>query len=324
MSNCLLEVKNLVKHFPVKEGLLSREVARVHAVDNVSFNIEKGTTTSIVGESGCGKTTTARTLLNLIKPTSGAVIFKGSNIYDLPSDDLRSLRKDMQIIFQDPYESLNPRMTVEDIVAEGLIIHSSLSKDERSEKVSELLTKAGLSPSHMGRYPHEFSGGQRQRIGIARALSTNPDFIVCDEAVSALDVSIQAQIINLLIDLQKEMGLTYLFIAHDLSVVKHISDRVIVMYLGEIVEEADCNDLFNNPLHPYTKALLSSIPVPDPLKKSEKKTLTGELPSPTDPPAGCRFHTRCPFAEDRCKSGEIKVVEKDNNHKVKCILAENR
>lgn len=321
-DNYILEVNNLTKHFPIKEGVWGREVAFVHAVDDVSFKVKKGSTTSLVGESGCGKTTTARTILKLIQPTGGEAVFNGKDIFSLPQKELRAARKNMQIIFQDPYESLNPRMTVEDIVAEGLIIHQKLKGDERREKVAELLDMVGLSRSQMGRYPHEFSGGQRQRIGIARALATDPEFIVCDEAVSALDVSIQAQIINLLIDLQNRLGLTYLFIAHDLSVVKHISDRIIVMYLGEIMEDASCNELFENPLHPYTQALLSAIPVPDPKRKKNRTILSGDLPSPVTPPSGCRFHTRCPLATERCKSGNIPVFEPTPGHKVKCIMVD--
>ncbi len=319
MKDILVRIDNLTKHFPVKAGLLGREVAKVHAVDDVSFLIPKGKTVSIVGESGCGKTTTARTMLKLIEPTNGSVFFDDENIFTMPANELRELRQKMQIIFQDPYESLNPRMTIEDIIAEGMIIHNDFKKEKISEKVNELLVKVGLSPTYKKKYPHEFSGGQRQRVGIARALSTNPEFIVCDEAVSALDVSIQAQIINLLIDLQKEMELTYLFIAHDLSVVRHISDRVIVMYLGEIVEEADCEELFNNPLHPYTKALLASIPSPDPNNKKIFTPLEGELPSPTSPPKGCRFHTRCPMADEQCKRTKITTITNKNNHLVKCV-----
>jgi oligopeptide/dipeptide ABC transporter ATP-binding protein len=315
----LLEVKNLIKRFPVKEGVLAKTVGYVHAVEDVSFTVNKGETVSLVGESGCGKTTTARTAMNLIKPTSGEALFNGENIFTLEEGKVRKLRKKMQIIFQDPFSSLNPRMSVKDIIAEGMIIHKEYKRKEIPEKVGELMKTVGLDPAWAQKYPHQFSGGQRQRIGIARALATNPDFIVCDEAVSALDVSIQAQIINLLQKLQEELGLAYLFIAHDLAVVKHISHKVIVMYLGKIMEEAPVDELFSNPLHPYTRALMASIPVPDPKNKIKHAPLKGEIPSPVNPPKGCPFHPRCPHAKEECKTGIIKT-KNINGHKVACTL----
>ncbi len=302
MTEPLLRVKNLVKRFPVKGGLFARELEHVHAVDGVSFEIQPGETLGLVGESGCGKSTTGRCILRLIAPTSGELWFEGKDVTHASKSELRALTRNMQIIFQDPYASLNPRMTVGAIVAEALIIHG-LAKNagERDDRVMQLLQTVGLHPDHVRRFPHEFSGGQRQRIGIARALAVNPKLIICDEPVSALDVSIQAQVINLLEDLQAQLGLTYLFIAHDLSVVEHISQRVAVMYLGRIVEIASSRNLYTTPRHPYTEALLSAVPIPDPTLVRKRIVLEGDVPNPIKPPSGCHFHPRCPRAQALCK-----------------------
>jgi oligopeptide transport system ATP-binding protein len=306
-NNTLVRVEKLVKHFPITRGVVfQKEVGAVKAVDGVSFDIQRGETLGLVGESGCGKTTTGRTILQLHKPTSGDVWFRDTNIAEASDGKLRELRRDMQIIFQDPYASLNPRMTVGRIIAEPLDVHNIGTANERKDRVQELLRLVGLNPYFVNRYPHEFSGGQRQRIGIARALATNPAFIVADEPISALDVSIQAQVINLLEDLKQKLGLTYLFIAHDLSMVRYISDRIAVMYLGRIVELCDRHELFDNPLHPYTQALLSAIPVPDPEQESTRTriVLEGDVPNPANPPSGCRFHTRCAYATDICREAD--------------------
>ncbi len=303
-GHALMEVRGLKKYFPITQGIIfQRKVADVRAVDGLDFSIETGETLGLVGESGCGKSTTGRTILQLYRPTEGQVLFQGRDLTRLQGEELRRMRRYMQMIFQDPYASLNPRMTVGDIIGEPLEVHNLAKGKEKKERVEELLLTVNLNPYFVNRYPHEFSGGQRQRIGIARALAVNPDFVVCDEPISALDVSIQAQIINLLEELQEKFKLTYLFIAHDLSVVRHISDRVAVMYLGKIVELTDRKELYENPLHPYTRALLSAVPIPDPVVegKRERIILTGDVPSPVNPPSGCRFHTRCPLAIDICK-----------------------
>ncbi len=304
MKKELLKVNNLKQYFPIKGGILGRTVNHVKAVDDVSLTVYEGETVSIVGESGCGKSTTGRAILRLDEPTSGEVIFEGENLLQLSKKKMRSKRKDLQIIFQDPYASINPRQTVRQVLSEAMEIQNVVPRAEREQKIIDLMETVGLGAHQIDRFPHEFSGGQRQRIGIARALSVNPKLIICDEAVSALDVSIQAQVINLLKKLQRDFQLTYLFISHDLGVVRHISDRIVVMYLGKVVEVADKKSLFNNPKHPYTKALLSAIPVPDPDKKSERIILEGDVPSPINPPSGCRFHTRCPFATEKCKEEE--------------------
>jgi len=318
----LLVVKDLVKYFPVRSGILQRTTAWVKAVDKVSFTVKSGETLGMVGESGCGKTTIGRSLLRLIEPTSGEVAFNGEDIIRMRPQSLKTLRRDMQIIFQDPYASLNPRMPIGEAVMEGLQIHRIGQPKERWEVAINMLKKVGLEEYHARRYPHEFSGGQRQRIGIARALALQPKFIVCDEPVSALDVSIQSQVLNILKDLQKEFGLTYLFIAHNLSVVEHISDRVAVMYLGKIVELTDRDALYREPLHPYTKALLSAIPIPHPNFKRERTILKGDVPSPLNPPSGCRFHTRCPVAIAKCSQEEPEFKEVKPGHLVACWLVE--
>ncbi|WP_422120695.1 ABC transporter ATP-binding protein [Koleobacter methoxysyntrophicus] len=320
MNEVLLEVKSLKKYFPIKKGIFSKTVAHVKAVDGVDFYVKNGETLGLVGESGCGKSTTGRVILRLLEATEGTVIFQGKDIMTLGKEELQEMRRNMQIIFQDPYASLNPRMTVGDIIGEALDIHGVAKGRKREEKILELLNEVGLRPQHIRRYPHEFSGGQRQRIGIARALALYPRFIVCDEPVSALDVSIQAQIINLMEELQEKFGLTYLFIAHDLSVVKHISDRVAVMYLGKIVELADKDELYESPLHPYTCALLSAIPIPDPELKRQRILLEGDVPSPVDPPRGCRFHTRCREARDICREKDPEFKDVGDGHFVACHL----
>ena len=317
----LLRVSNLRKFFPIRKGVLSRVVGHVKAVDDVTFHVDRGETLGLVGESGCGKTTVGRSLLRLIEPTSGGVHFDGVDVLALRGRSMRALRRRMQIIFQDPYSSLNPRMTVLDIVGEALAIHGIAKGREREERVKELLDRTGLSSRYINRYPHEFSGGQRQRIGIARALALQPSFIVCDEAVSALDVSIQAQVINLLMDLRKEFGLAYLFIAHDLSVVRHISHRVAVMYLGEIVETADSHDLFENPGHPYTQALLSAVPVADPTRARKRIVLSGDVPTPINPPKGCHFHPRCHLAEEICREMIPGTTDAGGGHTFRCHVA---
>jgi peptide/nickel transport system ATP-binding protein/oligopeptide transport system ATP-binding protein len=318
----LVEVKNLVKYFPVRAGLLQRVVNQVKAVDDVSFIVRKGETLGMVGESGCGKTTIGRTMLRLIEPTSGSVNFEGKDVFSLPPRELKVVRRDMQIIFQDPYASLDPRVPIGESVMEGLHIHKIGTPKERVEIMMTTLKKVGLEDYHARRYPHEFSGGQRQRIGIARALALRPSFIICDEPVSALDVSIQSQVLNILKDLQTEFGLTYLFIAHNLSVVEHVSDRVAVMYLGKMVELTTREELFRNPLHPYTKALMSAIPVPNPRLKRQRTILKGDVPSPLNPPKGCRFHPRCPVAIEKCSQEEPVFKEVNPDHFVACWLAE--
>lgn len=324
-EDVILDVRGLKTHFPVRKGVISRIDGWVKAVDGVSFSIRRGRTLGLVGESGCGKTTVGRTLLRLIPATAGEVWFDGVNVFSQGRAELRNLRRRMQIIFQDPVGSLNPRMTVGAIVGEALTVHRVARGAERERRVADLLSRCGLSPSHMSRYPHEFSGGQRQRIGIARALALNPDLIVCDEPVSALDVSIQSQILNLLRDLQREMGLSYLFIAHNLAVVEHFSDDVAVMYLGRIVEQASAEEIYRNPKHPYTQALLAAIPEPDPSRRRSLVTLGGEVPSPMNPPEGCHFHPRCPLAIDRCRR-EVPVLAEHEGcpagHVVSCHRAD--
>jgi oligopeptide transport system ATP-binding protein len=316
----LLQVNNLVKHFPIIRGIIGRKVGAVKAVDGISFNIPRGKTLGLVGESGSGKTTVGRTLLRLMEPTSGESNFEGKDIFKMKPSELRILRRDMQIIFQDPFGSLNPRLPISDIIGEPLLVHGMGTKKEREKRVAELMEVVGLRPEYLRRYPHEFSGGQRQRIGIARALAMNPKFIVCDEPVSALDVSIQSQVINLLQELQEHFNLTYLFIAHDLAVVKHMSDRVAVMYLGKMMESGMNEDFFSNPLHPYTQALLSAVPVPDPDIKKQRIILEGDIPSPINPPSGCVFHTRCRYAFDPCDKIKPEATDVGNNHIVWCHL----
>jgi oligopeptide transport system ATP-binding protein len=320
-NGALVQVVGLKKYFPITQGIIfQHKVADVKAVDGLDFSIQRGETLGLVGESGCGKSTTGRSILQLYRPTAGEVFFQGKDLVKLQGEELRKMRRNMQMIFQDPYASLNPRMTVGDIIGEPLEVHNIAKGKEKKERVQELLQIVGLNPYFVNRYPHEFSGGQRQRIGVARALAVQPDFIVCDEPISALDVSIQAQIINLLEELQEKFHLTYLFIAHDLSVVRHISDRIAVMYLGKIVELTDRDGLYANPLHPYTKALLSAVPIPDPVveEKRERIILVGDVPSPVNPPSGCRFHTRCPLAIDICKRVDPEFRDVGNSHFVAC------
>lgn len=321
MTAPLLELDNVYKHFPVSGGVFLRQVGSVQAVEGVSLAIKEGETLGLVGESGCGKSTLGRIILRLEEPTSGDVLYRGESILSFNRARMREIRKEMQIIFQDPFSSLNPRKNVAHIVGEPLYIHGMRNRKRREARVLELLEVVGLKREHMRRYPHQFSGGQRQRIGVARALALNPKLIICDEAVSALDVSIQAQVINLLQDLQEEFHLTYLFISHDLSVVEHISDRVAVMYLGQIVELADSDELYQTPLHPYTQALLSAAPIPDPTRKGKREVLAGDVPNPINPPSGCRFHTRCAYAKDLCRQEQPYLTEIHQNHSVACFYA---
>jgi oligopeptide transport system ATP-binding protein len=324
VSEVLLEVKNLVKHFEVGGGMFGKSSGLVRAVDGVSFSIRRGETLGLVGESGCGKTTTGRCVLQLERPTSGQIIFEGRDLTTLDAKEMRTVRRRLQVIFQDPYSSLNPRMTIAEMIGEPLAVHGIVrGAGARRDRVQQLLRHVGLLPQHAARYPHQLSGGQRQRVGVARALAVEPALIICDEPVSALDVSIQAQIINLLEDLQAEFGLTYLFIAHDLAVVRHISDRVAVMYLGKIVEMADRKALYDEPLHPYTRALLSAVPIPDPEleMRRERVVLGGEVPSPLNPPSGCVFHPRCPIAVERCRSIVPDLREPRPGHQAACLLA---
>jgi oligopeptide transport system ATP-binding protein len=325
-QEALIRVEDLVMHFPIYRGVIRRQVGAIRAVDGVTFSVRRGETLGLVGESGCGKTTVGRTILQLYQPTSGHVYFKDIDLAELKPEPMRQMRQELQMIFQDPYASLNPRMTVREIVGEPLAAFGLASGKEIDNRVTELLDLVSLDQRYAGRYPHEFSGGQRQRIGVARALAMNPSFIVCDEPISALDVSIQAQIVNLLEDLQKELNLTYLFIAHDLSMVRHISDRVAVMYLGKIMELAERNDVYYNPLHPYTKALLSSIPVPDPefYEEHQRIVLEGDVPSPANPPSGCRFRTRCPIADEHCAEVIPELREISPGHFVACIKVDEK
>ncbi len=323
-DNVLLRVDNLMMHFPIRRGVFQRQVGAVRAVDGVSFEVKRGETLGLVGESGCGKSTTGRTILQLYKPTAGEVTFDGVNLVTLKGEQMRHMRRKMQMIFQDPYASLNPRMTVEQLVGEPMVVHSVATGAEIHDRVTHLLDLVKLNPAFASRYPHEFSGGQRQRIGVARALALQPSFIICDEPISALDVSIQAQVVNLLEELQQQFNLTYLFIAHDLSMVKHISDRIAVMYLGVIVELASRDELHAKPLHPYTRALLSAVPIPDPVAdaKRERIILKGDVPSPANPPSGCRFRTRCPIAEGVCAESRPDFREINPGHFVACFFAE--
>ncbi|MBA3028916.1 MAG: dipeptide ABC transporter ATP-binding protein [Desulfobacteraceae bacterium] len=324
MNEFLLEVENLKIHFPVLGGIFQRKIGNVFAVDGVSFHVRPGETLGVVGESGCGKTTLGRAILRLYRPTEGSVTFKGRDISGLRGKEIREIRKNLQMIFQDPFESLNSRHTIGEILEEPFIIHKTGTATERRDKIAHLLERVGMTPRVLNRFPHEFSGGQRQRIGIARAIALNPELVICDEPVSALDVSIQSQILNLLMDLQKELTLTYLFIAHDLSVVKHVSDRIMVMYLGKIVEYAHADDIYARPLHPYTRALISAIPIPDPSAKQQRIILKGDPPSPANPPSGCRFHTRCPLTIELCKEQEpaLELFKGQDSHLVACHRAE--
>lgn len=314
----LIEVKDLKKYYPVQGGIFGRTIGYVKAVDGISFSIEKKKTLGLVGESGCGKTTLGRTILRLAEPTSGEIFYEGKDITSLNKKHFNALRKNLQIIFQDPYSSLNPRMTILDLVSEGMMEYGLATKRTKEEMATSLLDRVGLSPDYLYRYPHEFSGGQRQRIGIARALALEPSFIICDEPVSALDVSVQAQVINLLIELQNDLGHSYLFIAHDLGVVRHVSDTIAVMYLGHIVEYGPSEELFNNPCHPYTRALISAIPLPDPDRQKQREILTGDIPSPYNPPSGCPFHTRCQYIRSECREVEPQLKDIGNGHMVSC------
>ena len=319
-NDVILRVEDLVEHFPIYRGVIQRQVGAVHAVDGVSFNIKRGETLGFVGESGCGKSTTGRTILQLYKPTSGHVYFNDIDLTTLKPEEMRKMRRNMQMIFQDPYASLNPRMTIRDIIGEGLVVHNAARGAEIDDRVKELLDLVRLNPAFASRYPHEFSGGQRQRVGIARALALQPSLIICDEPISALDVSIQAQVVNLLEELQEKFNLSYLFIAHDLSMVRHISNRVAVMYLGVIVETAERDELYEHPLHPYTQALLSAVPVPDPTRNVKRIVLEGDVPSPVNPPSGCRFRTRCPLAEAICAEKRPEFREISTGHWVACHM----
>jgi len=322
MNESILQLENVKKYFPIRGGVFSRIIGQVKAVDDVSFKINKGETLGLVGESGCGKSTLGRTILKLLDPSGGRVYYKGNNIFETDKNELRLLRRELQIIFQDPFSSLNPRLNVGEIIGESLEIHGIATGKEKQERVEYMLDVCGLAPHHHRRYPHEFSGGQRQRVGIARALTLNPDFVVADEPISSLDVSIQAQIVNLMEDLQDKFGLTYLFISHDLSMVRHISDNVAVMYLGKVVEICEKKELYQNPLHPYTQALLSAVPVLDPDSKLERIILSGDVPSPADPPPGCNFNPRCRYAEKRCRQEEPELREINSGHFVSCHLVQ--